>query len=143
MRGVPPPPGNPSPPSLREPIVRTVAIVLALTAGVTAKATKAGATWFGVRGPECPIGACFGPLACPGCGLLRSTAAALQGDFALSFATHPTGIAIATLLVGAAVLHFDILRRRVELPSHRLWRRRGHRWFVVTLLLGWLLRVTY
>ncbi len=113
----------------------------ALAAGWTAEVTPSGATWLGLRGPVCPLGACLGPLACPGCGLVRGTAAALQGDLALAFATHPAGIAIAGLLLAGALLHFDILRRGREVPAHRRWRRAGRWLFLVALPLGWLARI--
>lgn len=112
-----------------------------LAAGWTATVDAGGAAWFGVRGPACPLGACLGPLACPGCGLLRATAATLQGDLALAFAAHPAGIAVATLLLLGAVLHFDILRRGGERPLHGRWRRAGRCAFVLALGIGWLLRL--
>lgn len=132
--------GEPKRPSLRAPLLRTVGLALALAAGWTATVSADGASWLGHRGPACPLGACLGPLACPGCGLLRSTAAALQGRFALSFATHPAGIAVAALLLVGTAVHFDILRRRREVPAHRRWRRAGQRVFAVVLLSGWLAR---
>jgi hypothetical protein len=125
---------------VRPALLRTAGFAGALAVGFAATVTRDGATWFGVRGPHCPIGSCLGPLACPGCGLLRSTAAALQGDFALAFAAHPAGIAVAALLLGGAVLHFDILRRRCELPAHRRLRRLGRTTFVAAVLLGWCVR---
>lgn len=112
-----------------------------LAAGWAATVTPDAAAWFGVRGPACPLGACLGPLGCPGCGLLRATAAALQGDFALACAAHPAGIAVAALLALGAVLHFDILRRGDELPFHRAWRRAGQCAFVIAVGIGWLLRL--
>jgi hypothetical protein len=93
-----------------------------------------------VRGPQCPLGACLGPLACPGCGLLRSTAAALQGDFAFAFAAHPAGPVTALLLLGGALVSFDVLRVRHELPRHRAAVRLGRRVFVAAVIGGWLLR---
>jgi hypothetical protein len=126
--------------TLRAPLARFAGASLALAAGLAANVTADGATWFGVRGPRCPLGACLGELACPGCGLLRSTAAALQGDLALAWAAHPSGLAVAALLVGAAALHFDVLRQRRELAGHLRLRRAGHLAFAVALLAGWLLR---
>lgn len=120
---------------------RTLGFAGALVVGYSARVTADGATWCGVRGPHCPLGRCLGPLACPGCGLLRSTAAALQGDFGLAFRCHPAGPVIAALLLGGLLLHFDILRRRCEMPVHRRWRHRGRQSFVAALLLGWSLRL--
>lgn len=121
--------------------LRTAGLVGALVAGFTATVQADGASWFGHRGPACPLGACFGPLACPGCGLLRSTAAALQGDLGFAFGLHPTGPVVAGLLLLGTAVHFDILRRRCEGTAHRRWRRLGHRTFVVALAIGWLLRL--
>ena len=134
--------GNPSPPSLRPILLRTGLLLGGIAAGVGARVTTDGATWFGVRGPRCPLGACLGEIACPGCGLLRSTASALQGDFASAVAAHPTGLAVAGLLVAGTLLHFDILRRRRELPAHRRLRRAGHWTFVLSLAAGWLYRLS-
>ena len=113
----------------------------ALIVGWTAAVTADGATWFGVRGPACPVGACLGPLACPGCGLLRATAAALQGDLAFAVAAHPAGPAVAVLLCGGALVHLDVLRRGREMPRHHAARRLGRRIFLFALLGGWLLRL--
>jgi hypothetical protein len=135
-------PGNRPPATAAARHVLPFALTIgALAAGWTAAVTADGATWFGLRGPACPLGACFGPLACPGCGLVRGTAAALQGDLALAFAAHPAGIVIAALLLAGAVLHFDVLRRRREVPAHRRWRRVGRWLFLVALPLGWLARI--
>lgn len=83
----------------------------ALLAGATATVRPDAATWFGVRGPHCPLGACLGPLACPGCGLVRSTAATLQGDLSVAWAIHPAGPVIAGLLVATCAVNFAAVCR--------------------------------
>lgn len=113
----------------------------ALAAGWTATVCADGAAWFGHRGPPCLVGACLGPLACPGCGLLRATAAALQGDLRLAWAAHPAGPAVAMLLLCATFLHLHVLRRGREGPRHRRLRRLGHWSFVLALLCGWAIRL--
>ena len=128
-------------PSLRGATLRTLGFAGALAIGYGATVTADGATWFGVRGPQCPLGSCFGPLACPGCGLLRSTAGALQGDLGLAFRTHPAGPVVAALLLGGLLLHLHVLCRGHEMPAHRRWRHRGRRLFVVSVLSAWLLRL--
>ena len=115
----------------------------ALAAALTANVTPDGATWFGIRGPHCPLGACLGPLACPGCGLLRGTAAALQGDVAFAFAAHPAAPVVAALLIAGACVHLDVLRAGRELPWHTAARRLGHRVFAVAVIGGWLLRLLF
>ena len=134
-------PGNQELTSRRSAALRAFGFALALTAGFTATVQPDGATWFGVRGPHCPLCSCLGPLACPGCGLLRSTASALQGDLAGAFALHPTGPLVAALLLGGAALHLHVLRRGAESPLHQSLRRLGHRVFVAGLLGGWALRL--
>ena len=113
---------------------------LAMTAGFTASVGPNAATWFGVRGPHCPLNACLGPIACPGCGLVRGTCSALQGDLSSAFTYHPGGIIIALLLPATAALHLHILRRGRVLPTHLVLRRTGHLAFVSAIALGWLLR---
>ncbi|MEZ6038707.1 MAG: DUF2752 domain-containing protein [Planctomycetota bacterium] len=125
-------------PALLFAVGSTSALAMAATADVTPEA----ATWFGVRGPYCPLGTCFGALACPGCGLVRSVAATVQGDFGAAWTFHPAGPVIAALLAGTALVHFDILRRRRELRGHRRLRRAGHVTFVLAVLAGWLLRLS-
>lgn len=113
----------------------------ALLIGATAHVEPAAATWFGVRGPHCPLGSCLGEHACPGCGLVRGVSSALQGDLAGAWLFHPAAIAIAALLVGSFAVHVDIIRRGHELPFHRRLRRAGHLTFAAAVLLGWALRL--
>lgn len=134
-----PAPGNPL--SLRAAAWRTAGLVGALAVGYSATATRDGATWFGVRGPYCPLGTCFGPQACPGCGLLRSTAAALQGDLQLAWQCHPAGPVVAFLLLAGTLVHFDILRQRHERRWHRVLRTAGYVAFAAAVGFGWLLRI--
>lgn len=113
---------------------------LTMAAGWSARVRPEAATWFGVRGPYCPLGSCLGEQHCPGCGLVRSTSAALQGDLGAAWAFHPGGILIAALLPVTFLLHLDILRRSHELPAHRRLRRAGHALFVVAVFCGWAAR---
>ena len=112
----------------------------AMVLGWTATVRPDAASWFGMRGPECPLNACLGPIACPGCGLVRSTSSALQGDLSNAFTMHPGGIGIALLLPATFAVHFDILRRGRECGGHRRLRRAGHVLATAFVLLGWLLR---
>ncbi|MCB9877442.1 MAG: DUF2752 domain-containing protein [Planctomycetes bacterium] len=111
--------------------------MLAATATVTPDAAR----WFGLRGPHCPLGSCLGPLACPGCGLVRSVAATVQGDLGAAWTYHPAGPVVAALFAGTALLHLDILRRARELPAHRWLRRAGRITFLVAVLGGWIFRL--
>ncbi|HEX6811675.1 MAG TPA: DUF2752 domain-containing protein [Planctomycetota bacterium] len=134
------PPGIPPPAPPRGTWLRALGFGGALVVGLTATVTPEAATWFGLRGPDCLLGRCFGPLACPGCGLVRSTAAALQGEPGFAVALHPAGPVVALVLVGGLLLDLDVLRRRVESATHRCWRRAGVRLFTVAVLVGWAAR---
>ena len=111
-----------------------------LLLGCTAEVSPDGATWFGLRGPYCPLAACVGPLHCPGCGLVRSTAATLQGQITAAWSFHPGGIVFAGLLPTALVVHLDALRRGRIHPYHRALQRAGQALFVVAVLGGWMIR---
>tara|TARA_R110002073_G_scaffold13900_3_gene57879 strand:+ start:2232 stop:2576 length:345 start_codon:yes stop_codon:yes gene_type:complete len=114
-----------------------------MAVGWSATVRPDAATWFGVRGPECPLASCLGPIACPGCGLVRSTASALQGDFSHAYAMHPGGLGIALLLPATFAVHFDILRRGREYRGHRRLRRAGFALTSTFIVLGWLIRFSF
>jgi hypothetical protein len=126
----------------RDAALRATAAGLALLAAATATVGLDSARWFGVRGPHCLLGACLGPHACPGCGLVRATAAAVQGDFALAWGMHPAGVVVAALLPLALVVNLDIVRRGRTLAGHATARKLGYLVFVTAVLVGWLLRLT-
>jgi len=113
---------------------------LTMAAGWSARVRPEAATWFGVRGPYCPLGSCLGEQHCPGCGLVRSTSAALQGDLGAAWAFHPGGVLIAALLLVTFALHLDILRRGREGLLHVRLRRTGYILLWTSVLLGWAVR---
>ncbi|MEO0479889.1 MAG: DUF2752 domain-containing protein [Planctomycetota bacterium] len=116
--------------------VRTTAILAsgALLVAALADVDQNSASIFGVEGPTCPLGSTFGEESCPGCGLTRSVSFAVQGEVAESFAMHPSGVAIAFLLVGTAAV------------SAHAWAtgrlREGHRRFGASLRLTFLVALT-
>ena len=111
-------------------------LVLAATARVSVDA----ATWFGVRGPVCPLGAVLGECACPGCGLTRSTAMVVQGRFGEALALNLGGFFVAALCVAAILLHADVWRRGRELGWHQSLRRGGRWLFLIGIAFAWLAR---
>jgi hypothetical protein len=125
---------------LRAPTTLAAGHVLALAAAWTADVAPDGASWFGVRGPRCPVALCLGPLACPGCGLVRGVAAAVQGDLAGAFTAHPGAPLVALLLLAATVLHVGALRARTVRRWHARARCAGRVALLAAILGGWLLR---
>ena len=133
-------------PPARAAEVRTAAVrglvapVLVLALAATATVSVHAATWFGVRGPACPLGHWLGEAACPGCGLTRGTSLAVQGRFLEAWQVQPAGLAIAALCAGLVLLQLDVARRGVVLDGHRLLRR-GGRWIFIGSVTGaWLVR---
>jgi len=112
--------------------------VLAL--GATATVSREAATWFGVRGPICPLGHLLGEDACPGCGLTRGTALVVQGRWHEALALNPGGFVVAGLCVAVVLLHLDVLRRGVVLDVHLRLRTAGRWCFVAGILLAWAAR---
>jgi hypothetical protein len=86
--------------------------VLALAA--TATVSRQAATWFGVRGPVCPLGHLLG--------------------------VHPGGFVVAALCVGAVLLHLDVLSRGKVLDMHLRLRSAGRWCFVAGILLAFAAR---
>lgn len=136
----PPPVAVPTWP--RAAALRALVAGIGLAAAATATVGPDAARWFGVRGPHCLLGACLGSHACPGCGLVRATAAAVQGDFATAWGMHPAGVVVAALLPLSLAVNLDILRRGRALASHDAARRLGHLAFVVAVVAGFVLRLT-
>lgn len=134
-------PPNASAGGLAKARLRALLLAAGVAAGATAEVGADAARWFGVRGPHCPLGQCLGPLACPGCGLVRSVSATLQGDFPLAVNVHPAGPAVAGLMLAALAVNLEILRRGHETASLARWRHRGFVSFVAFVFGGWLLRL--
>ncbi|MCR9245239.1 MAG: DUF2752 domain-containing protein [bacterium] len=111
-----------------------------LVLAATARASTEAATWFGIRGPHCPLGAVLGECACPGCGLTRSTAMVVQGRFGEALELNVGGFVVAGLSAAALVLHADVLRRGRVLFGHLRLRETGRWVFVAGVLFAWLAR---
>lgn len=113
-----------------------------LVLAATAEASHSAATWFGIRGPVCPLGFLLGECACPGCGLTRSTAMVVQGRFSDALALNPAGFVVAALCVAAILLHADVARRGRAADLHLTLRQLGRQVFIAGIAAAWLLRAT-
>ncbi|MBM4063621.1 MAG: DUF2752 domain-containing protein [Planctomycetes bacterium] len=112
-------------------------VVLGCTAQVTAQA----ASWFGIHGPCCPLGHWLGEHACPGCGLTRSTALVLQGEWRTALDLNPAGFVVVALCAGAIALQLDVWRRGQQGLRHLAWRSLGQRAFAAGIAIAWALRL--
>ena len=121
--------------------IRASLFAAALVAAGTADVSEDAARWGGMRGPVCLVGQCLGPHACPGCGLVRSVASAVQGDFAQSLAFHPGGFAVVIALAAsfawdlAALASLSAPRRDRRFPAVLLQVT------VAIVLTGWIVRL--
>lgn len=119
-----------------------VPLLGALGLAATATASRDAATWFGVRGPICPLGFLLGECACPGCGLTRSTAMVVQGRWSDALALNLGGFVVAALCVAGIALHADVLRRGRVLDRHLSLQKFGRWCFVGGIALAWVARAT-
>ena len=113
-----------------------------LLLGLTAQASQQAATWFGIRGPHCPLGLLLGECACPGCGLTRSTAMVVQGRFDEALALNLGGFVVVGLCIAAILLHADVARRGQVLDVHLSLRQLGRWVFAVGIGVAWVARAT-
>lgn len=104
--------------------------------------TRDSASLGGISGPHCLLGRTLGEGACPGCGLTRGTALAVQGEWSESFASHPAGIVVALLCAAGILVHSHILIGRRRRRSHTVLIRVGQSVFVVAIATAWLVRLT-
>ena len=122
----------------------TAAVVLSapLVLGLCMQANENRAALCGIAGPTCPIGAVLGPTVCPGCGLTRSTALILHGDWAAATAVHPGGWIIVLLCAAGALLYADVARRGARTTTHDRLLRAGRVAFLTGIASTWLARWT-
>lgn len=113
-----------------------------LVLAATAQVTRSAATWFGFRGPLCPLGHLLGEHACPGCGLTRATAFAVQGQWGDALAVNPGGLVVAGLCVAAVLLQLDVVRRGRVLPGHLRLRSLGRWCFLIAIFAAWAARAS-
>lgn len=125
----------------RDATCRALGYAAVLGAAATAQVGADAARWFGMRGPQCLVGACLDPIGCPACGLVRSVASAVQGDLAGSFRFHAGGPLItAIFLVGLAVDARTAATPRA-LPALGAVRKWLFRSFLAAVFGGWALRI--
>ena len=118
-----------------------VVLVLPLLLGAVADADESQATVLGVEAAPCPVRLIVAEHACPGCGLGRATALAVQGQWERSWIVHPAGIMVAALCaLGIAVrLSLRFARRSADAGDALL--RHGHHIFVLGILAAWIVRL--
>ena len=122
-------------------------LALPLLLGAVADADEQHASLFGsegllgVQGNPCPLRLIAGDHACPGCGLTRGTALAVQGNLRASWHVHPAAWLVALLCAAGIAIHTRILIRGERTAVHARLLRQGHRIFVVGLFAAWLGRL--
>jgi hypothetical protein len=125
----------------RRSLIASAILAVPLVLGWLASVDAESARWFGVEGPACTWRSLFGELACPGCGLTRSTALVVQGDWRLATALHPAGFAVVAACLGGLLVHGHVLLRGRRGPWHERLLSWGRRGFVAALLAAWGVRI--
>lgn len=138
------PAGGPGAPDTTRRSARADALLRAailagfLAAAWLAEGSPGRATLFGVEGPECPSRLVFPERGCPGCGLTRASAMALDGEVAASLALHPGGLVLVVCAAAALALHVHTLTSgRKSAWTLRLLRS-GRVLLLVAILAGWI-----
>lgn len=94
---------------------------------------------------QCPIRAVLG-IPCPGCGLSRSIAALLRGDWQRSLEIHafaPVAIALIVLIITASLLP-TASRRKLSHSLEQFERQTGMSAIGLSSFLGyWLIRLLF
>jgi hypothetical protein len=95
----------------------------------------------GLSGPGCPLGDALGSSACPGCGLTRSTALALHGDWVAALSLHAGGFVVVLACLAGIALHGHVLATRRRSPRHDALLRFGRFAFALGILGAWAARL--
>jgi len=118
-----------------------VVLLLPLLLGAVADADEKHATVLGVEAAPCPVRLLAGEHACPGCGLSRATALAVQGQWNRSWGVHPAGIVVAALCALGLAMRLSMRFARRNAAGGESLLRYGHHIFVLGILAAWLVRL--
>jgi len=111
-----------------------------LVLGLCIEASGERATLFGLEGPGCLVSDNLGQAACPGCGLTRSTALLMHGQWGAASAVHPAGWLVGLLCGLGVLLYADIARRGQRTRTHHRLLRTGQWTFATAIVAVWLAR---
>jgi hypothetical protein len=118
-----------------------VVLLLPLQLGAVADVDEKHAAVLGIEAAPCPVRWLAGEHACPGCGLSRSTALAVQGQFLRSFHVHPAGVVVAALCALGLPIRLAARFGRIGPKMQVSLLRHGHKIFVLGILGAWLVRL--
>lgn len=127
-------------PPRRDALLRGSILAAFLAAAWLAEGSPGRATLFGVEGPECPSRLAFPDHGCPGCGLTRASAMALDGEIAASFELHPGGLALVLCAAVALLLHVHTLAFGQKSAWTLRLLRSGRVLLAGAILAGWIAR---
>ena len=117
-------------------------LCLPLLLGLLIRVQGGRATFLGMEGPTCVLGEWCGPAGCPACGLTRSTALTMKGDFGPALALNWAGPCLVLACLGGLALHLDILlRARRRTHFHERLLGLGTAGLFLAVLLAWVARL--
>jgi len=130
-----------SPERTRTSRLPVVVLLLPLLLGAVADADENHASVLGIEATPCPVRLLAGEHACPGCGLSRGTALAVQGEWGRSWRVHPAGIVVAALCALGLAVRLWMRFAPGRALAHQTLLRHGHVIFVFGILAGWAVRL--
>ncbi len=99
------------------------------------------AQWAGWSGPHCLLSETLGDHSCPGCGLTRASALALQGEWRAASAMHLGGLVVVVVFGMWSLVYARLWLRGQVTPPMRLALRVGRYALALGIGVGWLLRI--
>jgi hypothetical protein len=121
-----------------------VLFCIALILGLLVDVSREHVRFFGFEGPPCLVERVLGNHhLCPGFGLSRSTALALQGEFVTSWGLNPAGLGVALVIVGGVLLHLICGVRGYFSKRMLALRMLGRCFFLGAVLVPWCFRIVF
>ncbi len=125
----------------RNSAVAFLVLLSILGLGMLIQVQAGEASFGGLSGPECQISRVAGDHVCPGCGLTRSSALVLDGDFYRAFSVNAGGFFLVGVLLLWSLVHAWIMIQGQRSAASVRWLISGRRLLLFGVIFGWIARL--
>ncbi len=127
-----------------EPLFWAILFGLTILLGFLAEVDLEHARFFGLESPPCLVETILGShKLCPGFGLTRSTALAIQGRWGLAWSLNPGGIPMVIILFGGVFLYISAWAKGCFSPKMLMVRKLGRALFLGAVFFPWYFRIFF